>query len=102
MDAAAKLGGEAADFNDADALTIFFAEEGSGAEIVDGFVDGDVDIGLDESIAEDFTVDDVFYLGEFFFCYAGEVREIKTEAGGVDEGAGLLDVSAEDLAERGV
>ncbi len=99
VDAAAELGGEAADFHDADLVAVLFAEEGGGVKVVDGGVDGDVDEGLDAGVGEDFAVDDVLDFLQFFWRDAGEVAEVEAKAGAVDERAGLLDVGAEHLAQ---
>ena len=53
-------------------------------------------------VGEDLAVDDVFDLLHLGLGDAGEVGEVEAEAVLVDEGAGLLDVLAQDLAEGGV
>ncbi len=100
--AAAELGGEVADLDDADLVAVLFAEERHGVVLVDGDVDGHVDEGLDAGVGEDLAVDDVFDLLQLFVGDAGEVREVEAQAGRVDERAGLLDVRAEDFAQGGV
>lgn len=87
--AAAELGGEVADADDADEVAVLFAEERCGAEVVDGLVDGDVDEGFDGRVGEDLRVDDGFDFSELFVGDSGEVREIEAEAVGVVERAGL-------------
>ncbi len=39
---------------------------------------------------------------QFFVGDGGEMREVEAETGRLDERAGLLDVRAEDFAQRGV
>ena len=51
--AAAELGGEVADADDADLVAVLFAEERHGVELVDGDVDGHVDEGFDGGVGED-------------------------------------------------
>ena len=102
MGAAAEFGGEVADADDADALAVLFAEEGHGAEVFYRLVDRNIDQGLDVGVSEDLAVDDVFDLLHLGLGDAGEVGEVEAEAALVDEGAGLFDVFAEDLAESGV
>ena len=98
MGAAAELGREAADLHDADVVAVLLAEEGHRAVLVDGLVDGYIDISEDRRVSEDLLVDDGFDLLQFFGRNAGEVREVEAEAGWVVERAGLLDVCAEDFS----
>ena len=70
--------------------------------LVDGDVDGHVFEGFDAGVGEHFAVDDVFDLLQLFVGDLGEVGEVEAQAVGIDERAGLLDVRAEDLAQRGV
>ncbi len=102
MGASAKLGGEVADFDDADAVAIFFAKEGHGVEFVDGDINGDVFKNFDARIFEDLLVDEVFDVLQFFVGDLLKVGEVEAQVLRINKRAGLLDVGAESLAQRGV
>ena len=70
--------------------------------LVHGHVDGHIDNGLHGGVAEHLAVDDGLDLFELFVGDLREVREVEAQASGIVQRAGLLDVRAQDLAERGV
>ena len=84
--AAAELGGEVADLDDADAVAVLFAEQCHGVEFVDGLTSMGTSTKVSTLVSAStcwLTMSSIF--GEFFFGDAGEVREVEAEAGAVDE-----------------
>src|SRR5450432_4253135 len=79
---------------------VFVAEEseGSGGESV--FERSDV--GFDGGVEADLFVDLLLDVAEFVGIDGSEVRKIKTQAFGGVQRAGLFDVGAEGVAQRGV
>ena len=101
--AAAELGREAVrELDHAHLVAVLFAEERHGVVLVDGHVDGHVFERFDFGVGEHFAVDDVLDLFEFFVGDLREVGEVEAQAVGIDQRAGLLDVRAQNLAQRGV
>ncbi len=101
--AAAEFGREAVgELDHAHLVAILFAEERHGVVLVHGHVDGHVFEGFDACVGQHFAVDDGLDLFELFVGDLREVREVEAQAVGSTERAGLLDVGAEDLAQRGV
>ena len=70
--------------------------------LVHGYVDGHVFQRLDFRVDQDLAVDDVFNLLKFLVGYLRKVRKVEAQAPWLNRGAGLLDVGAEDGAQRGV
>jgi hypothetical protein len=70
--------------------------------LVHGYVDGNVFKGGDLGVSQHLAVDDGLDLFQLLIGYLGKVGEVEAQAVGMDRRAGLLDVGAEDLAERGV
>ena len=99
---AAKFGGEVSDFDDADAVAVFFSEQGHGFVFVDGDIDGNVFDDFDLLVAQDFFVDQVFDVLQFFVGNAGEVREIKAQMVGRDQRSRLLHMFAQNFAQPGL
>src|ERR1700730_10196577 len=81
-------------------LGIFVAEESEGAGGQGVFERSDV--GFEGGVQADFFVYVVLDIAQFLRVNSSEVGEIKTQAFGRIEGAGLLDVRAESIAQRGV
>src|ERR1700688_4531671 len=79
---------------------IFVAEksEGAGGQ---GFFQGS-DIGFERGVYANFVVDLLLDVAQLLGIDGSEMSEIKTEALGRIEGAGLLDVRAESIAQRRV
>ena len=100
--AAAEFGGEIGDLEHAHLFAVLFAEERHGVVLVDGNVDGNVFDGFHAAVAEDLAVGDVLDLLQLFVGDRGEVREVEAQIVRRDQRAGLLDVSSEHLAQRGV
>ncbi len=98
--AAAQLGGEIADADDANSVAVLFAEERHRLVFVDGDVDGHVFDDFDAIVAQDFFVGKVFDVLQFFVAERGEVREVEAEVRGIDQRASLLDVGAKDFTQR--
>jgi len=97
--ASAEFGGEISDFDDADPVAVFLSEQRHRLVFVNGDVDGDVFDHFDLFVAQDFFVDQVFDVLQFFIRDAGEVREIKTQMIGRDQRPRLLDVLAQNFAQ---
>ena len=100
--AAAQLGGEVADADDAHAVAVLLAEERHRLVLVDGDVDGHVLDDLDAIVAQDFLVGEVFDVLQLLVVERGEVREVEAQVAGIDQRARLLDVRAQHIAQRGV
>src|SRR5690606_20784811 len=95
--AAAQLGGDLAKFDHAHLFAVGVAKEGQGAlgdRIIKAGLEGNA---LD--VLPDVQVDPALDLGELVSAEALRVVEVKAQTLGVDQGAGLLDVLAEDLAQ---
>ena len=99
---AAEFGGEVADLDDANPVAIFLSEQGHGFVFVDGDIDGHVLDDFDLLVAEDFFVDQVFDVLQFFVGNAGEVREVKAQMVGRDQRPRLLHVLAQNFAQPGL
>ena len=102
MRAAAEFGGEIADLDDADLVAVLFAEQRHGVVFVDGHVDGHVFDDFDLFVAQDFFVDEVFDVLQFFVRDRGEVGEVEAQMIRRDQRSRLLDVLAENFAQAGV
>ncbi len=98
--AAAELGGEVADLDDAHAIAILLAEQRHGLVLVDGDVDGHVFDDLDAIVAQHFFVGEVFDVLQLFVVDAGEVREVEAQVAGIDQRARLLHMRAQHVAQR--
>ena len=53
-------------------------------------------------VAQDFFVDDVFDVLQFFVCDAGEVREVKAQMVGSNQRSRLLHMLAQNFAQSGL
>ena len=73
MRAAAQLGGEVADADDAHAVAVLLAEKRHRLVLVDGDVDGHVLDDLDAIVAQDFLVGEVFDVLQLLVVERGEV-----------------------------
>ena len=100
--AAAQLGGEVADADDANFVAVLLAEERHGLVFVDGDIDGHVFDDFDAVVAQHFAVGEVFDVLQFFVAERGEVGEVETQVRGIDQRSGLLHVRAENFAQRGM
>ena len=102
MRAAAQLGGEVANADDAHAVAVLFAEERHRVVLVDGDVDGHVLDHLDAVVAQHLPVGEVFDVLQLFVVDRGEVREVEAQMRGIDQRARLLHVLAQHIAQRGM
>ena len=100
--AAAQLGGEVADADDAHAVAILLAEQRHRLVLVDGDVDGHVLDDLDAIVAQHFLVGEVFDVLQLLVVERGEVREVEAQVAGIDQRARLLHMRAQHIAQRGV
>ena len=99
--AAAQLHAEARHADDADLVAVFLAEQRHRAGR-DGLLGRHVDVRLHRRVPVDLLVDDALDAIELVARDRLEVHEVEAQAIGRDERAGLLDVRAEHLAQRGV
>src|ERR1700693_3560244 len=81
-------------------LGIFIAEKSEGAGSQGVFQGSDV--GFDGGVEANFFVYLLLDVAQFLGVDGSEMSEIKTQAFGRIEGAGLLDVRAESITQRGV
>ena len=98
--AAAQLGGEVADPDDAHAVAVLLAEERHGPALERG-----LEVHLrrrDDDVGLDVLVDEVLDLLDLGVLDARAVREVEAQVIGRDERARLGHVGAEDAPERGV
>ena len=102
MRAAAQLGGEVADADDAHAVAVLLAEERHRLVLVDGDVDGHVLDDLDAIVAQHLLVGEVFDVLQLLVVDAGEVREVEAQVAGIDQRARLLHMRAQHIAQRRV
>ncbi len=100
--AAAQLGGEVADADDAHAVAVLLAEERHRLVLVDGDVDGHILDDLDRVVAQHLFVGEVFDVLQLLVVDAGEVREVEAQVAGIDQRARLLHMRAQHIAQRGV
>ena len=100
--AAAQLGGEVADADDAHAVAVLLAEERHRVVLVDGDIDGHVLDHFDAIVAQHFAVGEVFDVLQFLVAERGEVREVEAQVRGIDQRTRLLHVLAQHLAQRGM
>ncbi len=100
--AAAEFGGEVSNLDDADPVAVFFSEQGHGFVFVDGDINGHIFDDFDLFVAQDFFVDQVFDVLQFFVGNAGEVREVKAQMVGRDQRSCLLHVLAQNFAQSGL
>jgi len=77
--AAAEFGRKIADLDDPDPVAVFLSEQGHGFVLIDGNIDGHVLNDFDLLVAQNFFVDEVFDVLQFFVSNAGEVRKIKAQ-----------------------
>ena len=98
MRAAAEFGGEVADLDDADFVSVLFAEQRHGFVFVDGHVDRDVFDDFDFFVAQNFFVDQVFDVLQFFVLHSGEVGEVEAQMIRRDQRSCLLHMLAQDFA----
>ena len=98
--AAAQLLAETGHGDHAHLLAVFFAEQRHGAG-GDGLIERH-DVGVDLGVAEDLLVHEPLDFFDFGAVHGGVVGEIEAQAAGLHHAAGLLDVRAQHLAQRGV
>ena len=98
MCAAAELSGEFTHLDYAYFVAVFLAEQSHSAALLSVF--DTHDRGLDIETFRDLLVDKVFHGLDLIRCHSLEVAEVESGAVRVLIGALLLDVSAEDYAER--
>ena len=102
MGAAAKFGGEIADLDHANFVAILLAEQRHGLVFVDGDIDRDILDDFDLLVAQNFFVDQVFDVLQFFVRDGGEVREVKAQMIGRHQRSRLLHMLAQNFAQPGL
>src|SRR5712691_12369119 len=100
--AAAEFSREVTDSDDAYPVPVFFAEKRDRLVLVEGDINWDILDGFDFLVAQDFFVDEVFYILQLFVFDSGEMREVEAEMVGCNQRTRLLDVPAEDFAQPGM
>jgi hypothetical protein len=97
---AAELFAEAGNIHDTHLIAVFFTEQRHGAG-PDGLIERH-DFRFDGRVAQDLLADQSLDLLDLGFVEGGVVGEVEAQARRLDDAAGLLDVRAEHLAQRGV
>ena len=98
--AAAELLAETGDVDDAHLVAVLFAEQRHGAG-PDGLIERH-DRGFDRGVAQDLLVDQALDFFDLGLVERGVMREVEAQPRRLDHAAGLLDVRAQHLAQRGV
>ena len=83
-----------------DRVSVLLAEQGDGAPLL-GLLNGHL-LGDHVIAGQDSLIDHGADLGELLSGQGGEVGEVEAEPVGLHQGAGLVDMVAQDLAQGGV
>src|SRR5437667_2263045 len=100
--APAQLGREVADLDHADAVAILFAKQRHGLVFVDGHVNWHVLDDLDPLVPEDFFINHVLDVLQFFVFDRREMRKIKAQMVRRHQRPRLLHMLAQHLAQPGM
>ena len=98
MRAAAQLDAVAAHIDHADDIAVFFTKQCGRADF-SRFIDWHF-TRVDHITGQDGLIDHPFDLADLLGRHGGEMREVKAQAVGFDERARLVDMIAQDVAQR--